>query len=94
MVRERNEKIAFAQMLVHACTVGRGVSDDIIVDILEEYREEVGQQRYNVGYETAKQRRAIRRAREAMDLTRRMSRLEAMTVTDEEFEDAINARSK
>lgn len=92
MVRERNEKVAFARMVVQACTVGRGVSADVVEDILEEYREEVTQVRYNLGYETARQRRAIRRMREEQDMARRMARLEKMTVSDEEFKEALNAR--
>jgi len=94
MMRERNEKIAFARMIVHACTVGRGINDDVIADIIEEYREEVTQERYNLGYESARQRRAVRRVREAMDLTNRMAKIDSMTVSDDEFEEAVNARPK
>jgi len=94
MVRERNEKIAFARLIVQACTIGRGVDVDVVDEIIEEYREEVSQDRYNLGYETARQRRAMRRMREAQEMTRRMTRLEKMTVTDDEFEEALNAGSE
>lgn len=94
MIRERNEKIAFARLITQACTIGTGVSSERVDEILEEYREEVTQDRYNLGYETARQRRALRRSREALEMSRRMTRLEDMTVTDEEFEEALNARSK
>jgi hypothetical protein len=94
MMRERNEKVAFAKLLVHACTVGRLVSDDIVTDIIEEYREEVTQERYNLGYETAQHRRTIRRSRETVELTRRLAKVSDMTVSDEEFEEALDARSK
>lgn len=81
-------------MLVQACTLGRPVSSDIVADILEEYREEITQDRYNVGYRSAQQRRTVRKVREAMDMNRRMARLDAMTVTDKELKDTLNAGPK
>ena len=94
MLRERNEKIAFGRMLVQACTAGRGVDSETVQEIVEEYREEVSQDRYNLGYKTARERRAVRRMRDAQEMARRMARLDSMTVSDEEFKEALNARSE
>jgi hypothetical protein len=78
--REVNEKVAFARLLVQACTLGRGVSADTVSDILEEYREEVSQDRYNYGYVTLRQRRAVEQARKAAETARMMRRLDQMAV--------------
>jgi hypothetical protein len=81
--REVNEKVAFARLLVQACTLGRGVSSDTVDDILEEYREEASQDRYNYGYVTLRQRRLRERVRKAEETARMMARLDQMTVTDD-----------
>jgi hypothetical protein len=92
MQRERNEKIAFARLIVQACTVGRGVKPEYVDDILEEYREEITQERYNLGYQDSRQRKLLDQMRENLELSRRMAKVESMTVTDKEFEDFVNAR--
>lgn len=91
MARERNEKMAFARLLVMASVVGRGISAEIVSDLLEEYREELSQDRYNLGYESIAQRRAKQRIQEVMDRNRMMARLDSMTVTDEETKALTNA---
>jgi hypothetical protein len=92
MQRERNEKIAFARLIVQACTVDRGVKPEYVDDILEEYREEITQERYNLGYQDSRQRKLLSKMRENLELSRRMAKVESMTVTDKEFEDFVNAR--
>ena len=85
MLRERNEKIAFAQMLVDAITWGQGISARDRLEIIEDYVEEVTQVRYNLGYQPAWQRRLQHRAQEEKLLASTMARLDAMTVPDEEL---------
>ena len=81
--REVNEKIAFARLLLQACTLGRGVSASTVDDILEEYREEVSQDRYNYGYTTQHQRRVAEQVRKTAEMARMIARLEKMTVIDD-----------
>lgn len=83
--------MAFARLLVMASVVGRGISAEIVSDLLEEYREELSQDRYNLGYESIAQRRAKQRIQEVMDRNRMMARLDSMTVTDEETKALTNA---
>lgn len=94
MLRERNEKIAFARLIVQACLGGRGINAEFLDDILEEYREEITQQRYNLGYQDSRQRKLVAKMRENLELSRRMEKVESMTVTDKEFEDFVNARKR
>ena len=86
--------MAFAKLLVQASSMGRGVSLEIIDEMLEEYREELSQDRYNLGYVSAAEHRRQQRVQEVMELNQRMARLDAMTVTDEEIKESINDRPR
>jgi len=94
VARERNEKLAFARLLTLACTAGRAVKPEIIESFLEEYHEEVTQERYNIGYQSLRERQAWKRMQKVAADARRLDKVSKMTVSDDELKDNINARSK
>lgn len=94
VVRERNEKMAFARLLTLASTAGRGVKAEIVGDFLEEYREEVTQEKYNIGYQSLREKLALKRTQKAATDAQRLAKVAEMTVTDDELEENFNARSK
>ena len=72
---------------VHLLGMIAGVKEPILDDLMEMYREELYQLKYNYKYETARTKRLKRRLSEMRDQSALMQRLDKMTVTDEELED-------
>ena len=75
---------AFVKMLA---LIG-GIKNEASKEILEEYREELYQFKYNYRYETYSQKTSMDRLRKYLETDRMMSRLDAMTVKDEDIPEA------
>ena len=78
-MRERNEKFAFAALIVNVLAPIGGLTDEYINGLLEDYSEELYQVRYNSGYTPARQRRLAAFVKKTEERMRLMSKLERVT---------------
>lgn len=62
-----------------------GLKNEVIKELLEEYREELFQFKYNYRYETYATKTAMTRLKKYLETDRMMSRIDAMTVEDEDI---------
>ena len=85
ILRERNERMAFITAIVKMLTLVGGVNPEAAQEILEDYREELYQFRYNYRYETYSTKLSTYRRQEQLETHRMMQRLEAMTVEDDDI---------
>lgn len=85
VIRERNAQMAFATAIVKMLALIGGIKHEATKEILEEYREELFQFRYNYRYETYSTKRIGDRLRKYLETDRMMQRLEAMTVKDSDL---------
>jgi hypothetical protein len=92
ILREKNEKFSLVSLLVRVISVGFGLKDDAVDGLLEEYKEELYQLRYNSKYKSSRQRRILDQVRKAAEQARMMRRVEQMTVTDEQFKEMLEKR--
>jgi hypothetical protein len=72
---------AFVKMLA---LIG-GIKNEVSREILEEYREELFQFKYNYRYETYSKKVSIERLKKYLETDRMMNRLDAMTVKDRDI---------
>jgi hypothetical protein len=72
----------FVRLIGH----GLGVADNYLDLLLEKYKEELYQLRYNFKYESADARWLRKRLQEEFEQDRMFQRLEEMTVEDEDLE--------
>lgn len=77
--------MAFATAIVKMLSLIGGVKQEATKEILEEYREELFQFRYNYKYETYATKRAVVRLNKYLETDRMMQRLDAMTVKDSDL---------
>jgi hypothetical protein len=92
ILREKNEKFAIVSMFARLIGAGFNIKDAAIDELLEEYKEELYQLRYNYKYETSKHRRVVQHVQRAAEQARQMRKLEQMTVTDEELKEMVEKR--
>jgi len=92
ILREKNEKFAVVSMFARLIGAGFNLKDSAVDELLDEYKEELYQLRYNYKYETSKHRRVIQHVQKAAEQARQMRRLEQMTVTDEELREMAEKR--
>ena len=92
ILREKNEKFAVVSLFARLLGVGMTIGDSAVDDLLDEYKEELYQLRYNYKYETSKKRRIILQVQKASEQARQMRRIEQMTVTDEELREMAEKR--
>lgn len=85
VIRERNAQMAFATAVVKMLALIGGVKQEATQEILEEYREELFQFRYNYKYETYSTKKSINRLKKYLETDRMMQRLDAMTVEDSDI---------
>ena len=85
ILRERNEKFTLVSLFVRMLGVIAGLKSKDIDDLLESYKEELYQFRYNFEYTTRRERRSAEEAAEAINIARMFKRLEAMTVEDKDI---------
>ena len=90
--RERNEKYSLVNIIARLLGTMASVDEEIIDDLLEMYREELYQLKYNYKYETARAKRFKKRLNEMREQAALMSRLDKMTVTDEDLEEERKVR--
>jgi hypothetical protein len=72
---------AFMKMLA---LIG-GIDNKVTAEILEEYREELYQFKYNYKYETYATKVSIDRVRKYLETDRMMQRVDDMTVEDDDI---------
>lgn len=92
ILREKNEKFSVVSLLVRVISAGFGLKDDSVDGLLEEYKEELYQLRYNSKYKSSKQRRILDQVRKAAEQARMMRKIEQMTVSDEQFKEMLEKR--
>jgi len=78
-MRERNEKFAFAALLVKVLSPIGGLSAEYTEGLLEDYSEELYQVRYNSGYTPASERRLADFVAKVEGRMRTMSKLDRIT---------------
>jgi len=92
ILREKNEKFAVVSMFARLIGAGLKVNDTAVDELLDEYKEELYQLRYNYKYETGKHRRVVQHVQKAAEQARQMRKLEQMTVTDQELKELAEKR--
>ena len=85
ILRERNEKFTLVSLFIRVLGATGKLEDKVISDLLEEYKEELYQFRYNSKYKSIRERVVAREARKADEMARIMSKVDKMTVTDEDI---------
>ena len=79
LLRERNEKFAFAALICQLAMVAGNIPPGVAKDLLDEYQEELYQLRYNSKYKTVKERRIAKSVAEAEEKARLLARLDRIT---------------
>lgn len=92
ILREKNEKYAVVSLFIRVLASGLNLKADVVDGLLEEYKEELYQLRYNSKYKSSRQRRILDEVRKAAEQARMMRRVEQMTVTDEQFKEMLEKR--
>jgi hypothetical protein len=92
ILREKNEKYAVVSLFIRVLASGLNLKADAVDGLLEEYKEELYQLRYNSKYKSSRQRRILDEVRKAAEQARMMRRVEQMTVTDEQFKEMLEKR--
>jgi len=77
--------MAFATAIVKMLSLVGGIKKEATNEILEEYREELFQFRYNYRYETYHSKVVVKRLKQHLETDRMMQRLDAMTVEDKDI---------
>jgi hypothetical protein len=85
ILREKNERFSAITLFARLLGAGFNLKDEAVDGLLEEYKEELYQLRYNYKYETSKQKRISEHVKKASEQARYMRKLEQMTVSDEDF---------
>jgi len=85
IIRERNAQYAMVSLLARLIAAGAGVEPRTLGLLLEEYREELFQLRYNPRYKSVSRVMAEQEMSKIAEETRLMRRVAAMTVSDEEL---------
>jgi len=86
IVRERNAQFAMVSLMARLLGTIAGIQPKSMVLLLEEYREELFQLRYNPRYRSVSRVLADMEMSKAAEETRMMRRVAAMTISDEELE--------
>lgn len=83
ITRERNEK--YMTVVLFANLIGRlaGMSGDALEGLLETYREELFQFKYNYKYKTWAERQAGHAKKQGLEMRKVFDRLDSMTVSDQ-----------
>ncbi len=79
ILREKNEKFAMVSLFATLISAVGNLDNSVVDDLLEEYKEELYQLKYNFKYTRVRQRRITERVSKAAEEARLMKRLEAMT---------------
>ena len=77
--------MAMVTVIVRMLELVGNVDHKAVTQLLEEYKEELYQFRYNYKYETYSLRSARDRMRHMLETNRMMQRLDAMTVEDSDI---------
>jgi len=85
IIRERNAQFAMVSLFGRLLAAGAGVDGKTLTMLLEEYREELFQLRYNPRYTTISKVIAEREMSKVAEETRLMRKVAALTVSDEEL---------
>jgi hypothetical protein len=92
ILREKNERFSAITLFARLLGAGFNLKDEAVDSLLEEYKEELYQLRYNYKYVTSNQKRISEHVKKAAEQARYMRRLEQMTVSDEEFQKMTEKR--
>jgi len=92
ILRDKNEKYAVVTLLVRVLAAGFNLKAEPVDNLLEEYKEELYQLRYNSKYKSSRQRRILDQVRKAAEQARMMRRIEQMTVSDDQFKEMLEKR--
>jgi len=87
ILREKNEKFAMVSMFATLISAVGQLDGTIVDDLLEEYKEELYQLKYNFKYTRIRQRRITERVSKAADEARLMQRVESMTYRGQKPDD-------
>lgn len=85
ILRERNEKYTLVSLFARLLGTLAGFKSDDVDTILEMYKEELYQFRYNSGYVTQRKKRKVTEAANEAVIANQFRRLENMTVTDDDI---------
>lgn len=88
IIRERNAQFAMVSLFGRLLGTIAGVDSKVLAMLLEEYREELFQLRYNPRYKSVSRAVAEEEMSKAAEETRMMRRVAAMTVTDADLDAA------
>jgi phosphopantetheinyl transferase (holo-ACP synthase) len=91
-LREKNERFATVSLFARLLGAGFSIKEASIDALLDEYKEELYQLRYNYKYKTGKQQRITEQVNKAAEQARLMRKIEQMTVTDEELRNTAKKR--
>ena len=97
IIRERNGQFAMVSLFGRLLGAIAGIQPKLMTTLLEEYREELFQLRYNPRYRSISRTLAEEEMSKVAEETRLMRRVAAMTVSDTEIEaarKAVHARDK
>ena len=83
IAREKHERFALVSLFATLVGKGLGISDKFLDLVLEDYREELYQLRYNSKYKTARKRHRDERMQKAKEQERLFRKLDAMTAVEE-----------
>jgi hypothetical protein len=92
ILREKNEKYAVVTLFIRVLSAGLNLKADAVDGLLEEYKEELYQLRYNSKYKSSRQRRILDDVRKAAEQARMMRKIEQMTVSDDQFKEMLEKR--
>lgn len=84
IIREKNERFASVTLFAKLITNGLGINEKYTEHLLEKYKEELYQLRYNFRYESVDARWLKNRLQEEFERDRLMQRLEGMTAPDKD----------
>jgi hypothetical protein len=87
IIRERNSQFAMVSLFGRLLGAIAGIDGKTLTMLLEEYREELFQLRYNPRYTTISKVMAEREVSKVAEETRLMRKVAALTVSDEELSD-------
>lgn len=82
IIREKNEKWTMVTLFARLISKGLGVDTEYVNFLLDKYKEELYQLRYNFKYKSVESRLLQKRLQEELEQDRMFQRLEAMSAPD------------
>jgi len=92
ILRDKNERFSVVSLFVRVIAAGFNLKNEAVDGMLDEYKEELYQLRYNSKYKSSKSRRIHDQVKKAAEQARQMRKIEQMTVSDDQFKEMLEKR--